>query len=370
MTRVRVMVLDQYEDLGGGQTVFLQVIDALQSGGLEVAAAFPHGGPLEQVIRKRFGDAVECLRIPDLRLDAATGTVGKVAAMAARSARLLGLLPALRSSDFVYVNGPRLFPVFLALSTLVRSRFVYHVHLDHSALELRLIDALLRHPRTHAVVANSPFVHGRLATRIGAGGHQRLKLVENALPRSLAGRPFVDRWQGTGRLQLVTVGRLMPEKGQDLVVDLAAANPGCDFHLLGGVDPEHRGYGAELRRRAGGNVVFHGAVEDVPATLDAIGAQVNLVPSRRDESFGLAAIEGMACSCLTVTSGRGGLLHIAEQTGAWTARRIEEWQAAVARICSAPRALSSSEARRQYERTMQRYDPGRFAREILGLLAQ
>ena len=35
-------------------------------------------------------------------------------------------------------------------------------------------------------------------------------------------------------------------------------------------------------------------------TLEALGVQFNIVPSRWNEPFGLVAIEGAACSCITI----------------------------------------------------------------------
>jgi len=99
---------------------------------------------------------------------------------------------------------------------------------------------------------------------------------------------------------------------------------------------------------------------DVPATIDAIGAHVNLMPSQREESFGLAAVEGMACSCLTITTGRGGLAAIAQNTGAWSAGQPEAWLRLTDRIRASSRDVLAAESRRQHERAVAHYHPSRF----------
>jgi len=358
---MRVLLLDQYRDVGGAQTVLLQVLGCLVSRGFEVAAAIPIGGGLEATIRERFGEGVELIAIPELALTPRHKSSRDAVRLAGYSAGLLRLAPSLRRFHYVYVHGPRLFPAFAGLSSLISARYVYHVHLEHSRLEKSIIRGLLWHPRTHAVIAPSEFVMRGLGSRANRG---RLRLVENALSETMSALPFVDRWADAERLDLVAVGRLIPEKGQDVVLDLAANFGRHRFHLIGCADPARPEYAAALRRRATPNVVFHGQVGDVASTIHQIGAQVCLVPSRRDESFGLAAIEGMACSCLTVTSGRGGLGNIAERTGAWTARTAEEWRAAIERIeGSAPDEMAHA-AREQHDRTLDCYGFERFARDV------
>lgn len=358
---MRVLLVDQYRDVGGAQTVLLQVLGCLVSRGFAVAAAIPGGGGLEKAIRARFGDGIEQISIPELALTPRNKTARDGVRLARYSAGLLRLVPTLRRFDYVYVHGPRLFPAFAGLSSLASARYVYHVHLEHSGIEKTIIRALLRHPRTHAVIAPSEFVLRGLGS--GANG-TRLRLVENALSKRMTTLPFVDRWRDAERLELVTVGRLIPEKGQDLVLDLAANCGRHRFHLIGGADPTRPEYASALRRRATPNVVFHGQVADVVSTIDEIGAHVSLVPSRRDESFGLAAIEGMACSCLTVTSGRGGLGDIARRTGAWTARSAEEWRAAIERIEASPPEEMARAAKEQHDRTLDCFGFERFARDV------
>ena len=363
---MRVLLVDQYRDIGGAQTVLLRVLGCFVSRGFEVATAIPGGGELENAIRARFGARVEQIAVPELVLTPRHKTARDGVRLAMYSAALMRLAPALRRFDYVYVHGPRLFPAFVGLSSLIPGRYVYHVHLEHSGLEKAIIGGLLRHPRTHAVIAPSEFVLRGLRSR--ANG-TRLRLVENSLSERMSALPFVDRWRGAERLELVTVGRLIPEKGQDLVLDLAAHFTRHRFHLIGCADPSRPEYASELRGRATPNVVFHGQVSDVVATINEIGAHVCLVPSRRAESFGLSAIEGMACSCLTVASGRGGLGDIAERTGAWTAGAADAWRAAIERIETSPPQEMSLVAKAQHDRALDGYSFERFARDVAAIFS-
>jgi glycosyltransferase involved in cell wall biosynthesis len=358
-------MVDQYPEIGGAQTVFLQVMETLVSGGLEVSAAVPLGGPLEAEISSCFGPSVTCHGIPVPELTAGAKTPLDVVRLFRYTWSLLRLRSLVSGFDLIYVNGPRLFPLFLVLSSVSRARFVYHVHLDHTRAEKLLICALARHPRTHAVLVNSRFVLRRLELALRfllpAG---RVMLLENSLTSSLSRAEFVDRWTGTHTLKVVVIGRVLPDKGQDLVVDLAAEFPGLEFHILGDADFADREFPVHLKARAGTNVVFHGYVSDIQAEIERIGAQISLVPSRKKEAFGLAAIEGMACSCLTVTSGVGGLADIGRQTGAWTASRRQDWTRAVERIRTSPRSEMVAAAAKQHSATRDRYSSARFANEL------
>jgi glycosyltransferase involved in cell wall biosynthesis len=367
---MRVLLIDQYRDIGGAQTIFLQLAESLLAMGVDVQPMFPLGGTLEAEIGARFGDRVRCVGIPELELTSGRKTPADAVRLARHGLALLRLRPLLARFDYVYVNGPRLFPAFLLLSSLVPGRFIYHVHLDHSPIEKAVIAALVAHPRTHAVVAASEFVLRRLQRSLGrlADG-PRVRVLENSLNRTLSSVEFVNRWSDAATLDIVTIGGLIPEKGTDIIVDLASANPQHRFHMIGDADPRRPSFAAALRARATSNVMFHGRVANVRAAIEGIGAQVHLMPSRREESFGLAAIEAMACSCFTVTSGRGGLADIACRTGAWTAPTSSAWQDAIDRIQRTPRDDMAAAAREQHRRTLDQYGYARFERDLAVLFA-
>ncbi len=122
-----------------------------------------------------------------------------------------------------------------------------------------------------------------------------------------------DRLGWNGDPTILYVGRIEPLKGVDLVVRALArmenAN-GVRFVVAGG-DPGYDGHMDELRRVARSEgvedkVTFVGSVEhtELPAYYNA--ADVFVLPSYY-ESFGLAALEAMACGTPVVASGVGGL---------------------------------------------------------------
>jgi D-inositol-3-phosphate glycosyltransferase len=112
---------------------------------------------------------------------------------------------------------------------------------------------------------------------------------------------------------LLWVGRLEKLKGVDILINAVAQLDERNFTLLivGGDERAHE-LKAELRAQAeaagvAANVRFEGAVmhDDLPAYYSA--ADVCVVPSYY-ESFGLVAVEAMACGTPVVASRVGGLI--------------------------------------------------------------
>jgi D-inositol-3-phosphate glycosyltransferase len=106
------------------------------------------------------------------------------------------------------------------------------------------------------------------------------------------------------------VGRLEPLKGAELLIDALARLDGATLVVVGG-DTRSAGYQAELQRRAArrgvaARVRFEGAVPQERLPLYYNAADVCAVPSFY-ESFGLVALEAMACGIPVVAARVGGL---------------------------------------------------------------
>ncbi|HEX5758308.1 MAG TPA: glycosyltransferase family 4 protein [Thermoanaerobaculia bacterium] len=118
--------------------------------------------------------------------------------------------------------------------------------------------------------------------------------------------PDVER----GR-DLVAVGRLVSDKGIDLLLDALAllARQGVRPGLtVAGDGPERpRLEERAARLRIGGQVDFRGTVTGQALVRLLNAHRVLVVPSRYDEPFGIVALEGIACGCAVVGSAGGGL---------------------------------------------------------------
>jgi glycosyltransferase involved in cell wall biosynthesis len=102
---------------------------------------------------------------------------------------------------------------------------------------------------------------------------------------------------------VLAVGRLVPEKGFDVLV-AAAARAGLPVTIVG--DGAERRPLTDLARATGADVTFAGSVP--PAALAALygAARLVAVPSRR-EGFGLVAAEALAAGRAVVASAVGGI---------------------------------------------------------------
>jgi glycosyltransferase involved in cell wall biosynthesis len=104
---------------------------------------------------------------------------------------------------------------------------------------------------------------------------------------------------------LLTVRRLVPRTGVDVLVDAVAGLPGAHLAVVGD-GPER----ARLERRAaplGSRVTFAGRVPDAELADWYRSADVAVVPSRAHEGWGLVVDEALSCGTPVVASRLGGL---------------------------------------------------------------
>lgn len=156
----------------------------------------------------------------------------------------------------------------------------------------------------------------------------------------------------------VCIGRLSPQKGQDLLVEawpaVAAAVPGATLVLVGDGPSE-----ARLRDAAGGrsDIRIVGPSSDVPGWLAA--ADVAVLPSRY-EGMALGAIEALASGTPLVTSAADGMREVVGEGGEAAGRIVPVGD--VAGLASAvverllDPALRAEEGRRGRERALARHD--------------
>ena len=135
-------------------------------------------------------------------------------------------------------------------------------------------------------------------------------------PSTVIPNPYRDdlfrRLPGVERAgDLVFVGRLVSDKGVDVLLDALALlaaeglRPGL---AVVGEGPER----SRLEERAGrlgieGQVEFLGTLKGEDLVVALNRHRILVVPSRYNEPFGIVALEGIACGCVAVGSAGGGL---------------------------------------------------------------
>lgn len=144
------------------------------------------------------------------------------------------------------------------------------------------------------------------------------------------------------RRRIVAVGRLLPRKGFDTMIEALPHIPDAEYLIIGGPDAKCMQHDPELRRLGAlaaelgvaDRVKFLGAIShaDMPAMLRSADV-VTCTPWY--DSFGLVPLEAMACGVPVVSSAVGGMLDTVVQdvTGRLvTPRRPRECAEAVMAI--------------------------------------
>jgi glycosyltransferase involved in cell wall biosynthesis len=311
--RLRVLHVRNSDRLGGPERLLL---DQCARGAREieaVVASFGAGGEPHAFLDAAAREGVATVSIPqrssyDLRLVARLRRVVK------------GIAP-----DVVVSHD---YKADLLAAAALQGRgpaFVAVVH-GYTAedAKIRAFEAVDRRVlrRTHAVVAPSESV---AAVLVAAGiDPAKVRVIENGVAvdrvgaAAAAGRDRLRReWGIEARERVVlALGRLSPEKGQDVLLEAFAslpAAPGAPLRLVfvgdGALRPSLEARVAELAaagRLAPRGVVFAGWRDDPHACLGA--ADVFALPSRR-EGLPLALLEAMAAALPIVATEVGGVVR-------------------------------------------------------------
>jgi glycosyltransferase involved in cell wall biosynthesis len=366
----RVLVVHPGAELYGADRVLLESATALATC-FDVTVALPGPGPLVGELEARGLRVVLC-RMPVLR-NAAMRPRGAVRLL---SDAVRGLLPALalirrHGSGGVYVNTLTL-PTWPLLARLAGSPSLCHVHeAEQSAARILRRAMALCPALADRVVANSRFTLDVLAD-VAPRLRRRATVLYNGVHGPDEVRPARPELEGPVRL--LFVGRLSPRKGpqEALAVLQELLRRGVDarLELVGSVFEGYEWFETELHRTVetaglADRVDFLGFRGDVwPHLADA---DVVLVPSVAEESFGLTAVEAVQAARPLVVSDTSGLREAAGGYAAVQAvppARPGQWADAVQRVIAdwaAFRQAAADDARV----ARRRHAPERFRADLV-----
>jgi glycosyltransferase involved in cell wall biosynthesis len=359
---VRVLVLDQFSEIGGGQTCLLMALEAMRASGWNVAVGLPGEGD--------FFRRINALGFETFSLSCGPYGLGRKSAI--DLARFLTQLPRLAgqirfqarrfSPDLVYVNGPRLLPA-AALAHL-RLPVFFHTHskLANRAL-LRFAGEALH--RLHAWVAGCCQFVAEPWQEFAAP--DRLAVIFNGVSGPSA--PLFRPRRRTPRIGCI--GRISLEKGQIEFLAAAAiihrALPESRFAIYGAPlfsSDAQKYYEKVLRAARGLPVEFAGWAGDVYQALSDI--DVLLVPSAPGEGSPLVILEAFAAGIPVIAFPSGGIPEVIEHgRTAFLVPSVEEMAAcALELLCGNHARLQSvSEAARRAWET--RFTPEQFRHRVL-----
>ncbi|WP_460451781.1 glycosyltransferase family 4 protein [Alsobacter sp. SYSU BS001988] len=214
--------------------------------------------------------------------------------------------------DLIYINTSVVVDYIAATRFISRSSLV-HIHEIPSVMTGPILRALISFSGA-AVLFNSNSTRNSFALPSNKRIHVALNGVAICPPhRSAPG------YNGERPLRVLMLGRLNAWKGQDLLIEAISRlsveiQERLDVRVQGS-EFSDTGLRSALESRIASldlaKTIQLRAFDDNP--LDALlWSDVLVVPSRRPESFGLVAIEAMACSRPVIAAQHGGLSEIVE----------------------------------------------------------
>ncbi len=274
---------------GGGEQYVADLVAALPAGGYRCCAVTPPGGPN----RERLARTIDPQRIWELPMRSLFDF---------GSARALARIVRQERIDLVHVN--KFSDAFLALWARRLSRRPIRIVLTRHLIRRGKSNPLYNY--LYGQLDKLVFVSDTARREFLSGGAKvdphKIEVVHNAIPDRLCRRRVAD-----GTIRLVYAGRIVPEKGIDLLLDAFCRLQNENVRLdLYGTGPQD--YVEQLRRRAeetgvGSGVRFAGYTEDVHAALER--ADIGVLPTVAREAFGLAILEYMRAGLAVVTTDGG-----------------------------------------------------------------
>lgn len=286
-------------------TEFYPATDNIElTGGIEAVCYY---------VGKHLG-ATHDVRVRALRTDGSTWAFTAVSSLPRRIRFLGATLIASLFDEFDVVEGTNqlLHPVAWIVGRIRRRPVVYlyadvlvgqwHRHFGVVGWLGEIVERITLRLRPDHVIAISDCVRGKL---IGAGvPSDRISVVHCGYDEELVHRIAAER--PAKRATLVSVGRLVPYKGVDVVLRAMAdlVSSGFDVTLLViGQGPE-RTHLQRLSQKLGvaDRVRFAGHLPSHADVLRAIAASEIFVSASRIEGFGIALVEAMALGVPYVAS--------------------------------------------------------------------
>ncbi len=237
------------------------------------------------------------------------------------------------------------------------SRVILHLHNDAADLAGTLGAALAR--QADGIMAVSDFVAGKLRREPGM---PQVVTVKNAIDiPSFWGDTATKRQAERIRRKFgfspddvvcLFVGRLIPEKGIDALIDAVGKLDGCHIKLLvvGGAafrDSGQTDFAASLYRKAetlGGRVAFAGYVEYQKLPPYYHACDIAVFPSQCNEAAGLVVLEAQSAGKPVVIARSGGM---PEYVCGVSAQIVETGAGFSDRLADALRAIGSSQPLRR-----------------------
>jgi glycosyltransferase involved in cell wall biosynthesis len=289
---MRILCLEQFSELGGGQRNLLDLLPAFRERGWSALVAAPGSGPLFEFARAAGAETAK------IKL----GSYSDPARFVRDTIQLRAWI-AHQSWDLISVGGAR---PLVAVATGARGRPVIFqaLHFLGKPSAVKVAGWAIRHARM-TVVANAEHVAAQFRRYVPA---DRLHIVYQGVPEiPFAAREFGRKWR------IGLIGRIAPMKGQTdflrAAAVLAPMLPDARFVICGTPMFSPASYIEEVRRLSVGLPVdFLGWREDIDAVLADLDLLV--VPSTAAEATTRVILEAFSAGVPVVAYAIGGIPEI------------------------------------------------------------
>lgn len=369
---VRVLFANPGADMYGSDRMALEAVRGLLSSGHRVLFTSSTDGPLTEAVRET---GVQVRIVPPLVLRremvSPTGFLAFLIS-AVRDLPRMNELVRRSKPDVVFANTVSL-PFWSIVARLNRIPSIVYVHeaeasmnaLAHRLLllPLNLASGVIYNSATSRLVSGVPRLEKRQQTRVVHNG--------------VLGPPSVTppREKIDSPLRVAYLGRLSPRKGVDLLVDAVALlrekGTNVEAEIVGDVFPGYEWYEDDLRDQIHAlelydRVRLSGFLADVWPALAR--ADVLVVPSRLDESFGNVVIEGALSARPVLAANHSGLREAARGLASATLIPNDDSAAIAAGLESVRDDWEGLRvaALRDAEFAAERYSPSSFRRRLVG----
>ena len=114
----------------------------------------------------------------------------------------------------------------------------------------------------------------------------------------------IKKIEKDNKTTVCSLGRFVPEKKYDLILQIAKQRPQLKFELIGGVAEDKISYLNNLKNKASKNVTFHvNATEN--QKMEILKRSKILLHSFKGEHFGIALIEAMSAGLIPISHNSG-----------------------------------------------------------------
>lgn len=318
--RPKVLFLHQGGELYGSDIIFYQIVRAL-SPLVEPVIVLDGAGPLAEKL-KEFSDTIIIRNLGVIRRKyfSVTGLL-KLIFLVMSSGWWLVKYIKRQNIKLVYTNTIVVLPGALAAKITGRPH-IWHIHeiVEKPDFLGRFFSVLVQSLSTRIIAVSGATVAS--LTRGWPGRSNKIEVIYN----SLAVTPYDAAPQGKFRqaqslaedIFLVgLIGRIQPRKGHDVLVESAHCllQQGLNFRVIivGDIFKGYEDYLAQLKQKIKiygleQHILFCGYRQDTPEIVKDL--DVVVVPSLLPESFGLVALEAMACAKPVIATAHGGVVEI------------------------------------------------------------